>query len=247
VANISLQRTRTRVRAAELGSFGVPDIGRALVTAFMVIGVSNYLMATQPLWRPPVGPAETLVFLDMAAGDVQESTVDAAMQSDLRGDFGEFRASFAMGWAVRDGLVTESRIRRAFGAYGCDRVAAQTWFGCRHALEAFELVVKSGPLKKVQLPLCIRDGSNLFSKDYPMFNEAVYRSFGDPEIIALVRAIPEDTLEGAFMPPPGSFVLNSERDLNPSLFCTIQQWRSTNMPPDRWLAILMNWQCQASP
>ena len=227
--------------------FGVRQVARVLVVGFLALGLPSHLRANQPVLGPPVEPEETLLLLDMSDGNVQQSTLEAAMQGLLRSDFGYFRASFVLGWAVRYELVSEERIRSAFRAYGCDRSTAKTWFGCRHALETFEVAMQIRPTQKVQVPPCIHDGANLFSTDYRVFSEAVYRSFGDPETIALVRSVPPATLRDAFMPPPGSVVLNGPRDVNPSLFCTIDQWRSTNAPPTRWLAILMARQCQARP
>jgi hypothetical protein len=56
----------------------------------------------------------------MGAGDVRPETVDTVVQALLAHDFGtHFQMAAILGWAVRERMVTETKIWAAFARYGC--------------------------------------------------------------------------------------------------------------------------------
>jgi len=69
----SLQRTRTRVRAAELGSFGARDVYWLFLAAGMVAGCASS-SATQPSWR-----LQVTAVLSRSAAAIETKNIDAFM------------------------------------------------------------------------------------------------------------------------------------------------------------------------
>jgi hypothetical protein len=244
-ANIGLQRTAPCGLAAEAGSLG----GRSRTVAGMVVAAvlfGGLAAGTMPVLRDRLSPDEALVLADMADGRVRASTIQVATRALFSHEFGNFHAALWLGHAVREGLASEDEVRAAFRSYLCD--SPRSGRPCNFVFEYYSGGLRVPSQGPAQSPLCIDDCSNLFSGDaFRQLRAAVDHSLGTPGIVALVRSIPEETIQAAFCPPWTGRVmvgggLPSE---DQPLQCTMRAWRSTQEPPNRWRAYLLKRECDS--
>ena len=71
------------------------------------------------------------------------------------------------------------------------------------------------------------DDSGLINDvDFRRFEMAVLGSFGDPQAVAMVRALPAGFEQMINPAPPGQVMINARGSRR--LICTIEAWRSTD-------------------
>jgi hypothetical protein len=183
----------------------------------------------------------------MAAEDVRPETVGIVVAGVLAEDFGyAFITSHFLGRAVQARYADETAVRASFSTFGCDSTSARTWLGCSRALTDFQSGLRSPLPSASPIPACLNNGLDLLTGNGLMqLLAAIRSSYGEPSVVSLVRAIPDETLRRAAQPPDGLAVVNSPFDGNPDLSCTIHAWRRWPDPPNRWLAILERLRCHA--